>query len=262
MGGYLRHHQTEGRVRVGDDLLPGQQNVAPLPAGPHKVAPARHHRLHRLQLIVGLTAGIRTPGSKYVVGVQLRQPLGADVDALAVRDRLDQRRKAKARVAQRPAESVVAVVDGYLAAVGLDHRHADARRIQQRAELADLRPVAVIEHREARLRPGQIRQPLVNTRRAALQVIDADRRSDVLQPIGGHVAVRLGNDQVRLRRRDGLQVDIGAADELNIAVGEINAGQRGAGAQVVAAVRPGSPVAGDGRYPQFDQRNSNVEIVH
>ena len=137
-------------------------------AGAHKVAPAGHHRFHRLQLILRLAAGIRPPGGEDKIGVQLRQLFRADVNALAVGDPLNQRRKAEPGVAQHPAQGMIRMMHRDLAIVRLDHRDGVLRRVDHRFQLLDLFLIATLKDRQPRLGAGQLGQLAVNLRGAAL----------------------------------------------------------------------------------------------
>lgn len=44
-------------------------------AGVEELAPARHHRVHRRQLVLRLAAGIAAPGGEDEIGIQLWQAL-------------------------------------------------------------------------------------------------------------------------------------------------------------------------------------------
>lgn len=149
-----------------------------------------------------------------------------------------------------------------LAVVRLDHRDAVLRRVNHRFQLLDLLLIAALEDRQPRLGAGQLRQLAVNLRGAALQMVDAHRRGNLLQLLHRHVTAGLGDDQIRPGGGHRFQIDIGGANKADIAIVEIDAGELGAGAQIVAAVRPRPAVAGDGRRPELNQRNGNVEIVH
>ncbi len=76
------------------------------------------------------------------------------------------------------------------------------------------------------------------------------------------MAAGLGDNQIRLCGGYRFQIDIGGANKADIAVVEIDTGELGAGAQIVAAVRARPAVAGDRRHPELNQRNGNIEIVH
>ncbi len=76
------------------------------------------------------------------------------------------------------------------------------------------------------------------------------------------MAAGLGDDQIRPGGGYRFQIDIGGANKADIAVVEIDAGELGAGSQVVATVRARPAVAGDRRRPELNQRNGNIEIVH
>ena len=68
---------------------------------------------------------------------------------------------------------------------------------------------------------------------------------------------RQGND-----RGTQYRTGIYYTNKADIAVVEIDAGELGAGSQVVATVRARPAVAGDRRRPELNQRNGNIEIVH
>ena len=76
------------------------------------------------------------------------------------------------------------------------------------------------------------------------------------------MAAGLSDDQIRPGGGYRFQIDIGGANKADIAVVEIDAGELGAGSQVVATVRARPAVAGDRRRPELNQRNGNIEIVH
>lgn len=77
--------------------------------GIQELTPARHHRIHRLQLILRFAARIPAPGGENEIRIQLRQPLGADVNASTFRDGLNQRREGEPGITQHTAQRVIAV---------------------------------------------------------------------------------------------------------------------------------------------------------
>ena len=149
-----------------------------------------------------------------------------------------------------------------LAVVRLDHRDGVLRRVDHRFQLLDLFLITALKDRQPRLGAGQLGQLAVNLRGAALQMVDTHRRGNLLQLLHRHVAAGLGDDQFRPDGSHRFQIDIGCANKADIAVIEIDTGELGAGAQIVAAVRARAAVAGDRWYPELNQRNSNIEIVH
>ena len=101
-------------------------------AGVEKLTPARHHRIHRRQLVLRFSAGVPAPGCKDKISIQLRQALGADVDAPALRDALNQRREPEPCVPQHAPKRVVAVHGVDFALIGLNHRDGQFARIDGR----------------------------------------------------------------------------------------------------------------------------------
>ena len=150
----------------------------PAPAGSQELTPARHHRLHRRQLVLRFTARIPAPGSEDEIGIQLRQALGADVDAPSVRDGLNQWREFESGVAQNAAQRVVAVHGVDFPLIGLNHRYGDFARVDGRLQRLDLLLISPLQNLKPRLRSCQLSQLAVDFRRAAVEMIDAHRRGN------------------------------------------------------------------------------------
>ena len=145
--------------------------------------------------------------------------------------------------------------------ISLNHRHGDFACVDSRLQRLDLFLIAAFKNLEPRLRARQLRQFAVDLRRAAVEMIDTHRRGYFFQLLHRRIAGRLGNDQIRFCRGDGLNVDIGSADKFDVGIIEVDAGQHAAGPQKVATVRSRAAMARHGRYAKLNQWNGDIQIV-
>ncbi|AEW75243.1 hypothetical protein EcWSU1_03815 [Enterobacter ludwigii] len=229
--------------------------------GIEELTPARHHGIHRCQLILRFAAGIPAPGGKDKICIQLGQTLGADVNSTAVRDGLNQRRECESCVTQHAPQRVVAVHGVDFALVGLYHRHGDVAGVDGRFQGVNLLLIATFKDLQPGFGARELCQLAVDLRRAAIEMIDTHRRGNFLQLFNRRVTGWFGDDQIRLCSGDGLDVDIRGADKFDVGVIKINARQHAAGAQKMATVRPRAPVACHWRHAELNQRNGDIQIV-
>ncbi len=192
---------------------------------------------------------------------RLRQALGADLDALAVWNIVDDGWEPKTGISQHPAERTIRMVDADLAIQWLEHRDSARAGFDRGLQRFNLRPVASVQNGKSRLRAGQFSQHPVDMRRAVLRIVDGDGRGDLLQFFDWCRSVRFRQDEIGLEGDDRFQIGVDGAYIGDVAIVEIDTGQNGAGAQIGFAVPTHAAMATHRHHTQFYQRDGEIDVV-